>query len=251
MILSDTKNESKKLSELKKQIEYFNNSLANLKVKRLVWLSMNEKELLSNQLIQDGGDTFLIIKDTLMLACVIDIAGLSKDDDLRALSIVNIMKLIKSPAIKNELLHNLNQYKPSIEWGGGVVSQAYKDSIYEDEKAKIIAVFNNSYDDLITLNKDKKIQVKLNSFKEFRNKIAAHTDIYDNNGVMRRLNTESLNLVWDDFDEAIEYLEKMNGLLHMVILSQSVSWEFFNDHSIESTIKFWQPYHNPYPDPSG
>ena len=243
--MNDTNN-TNQLGDINQLLEHFNNGVLNLKAKHLVWLSMNDKKLLSNELIKNGSNTYNIIRDSLFIACMLDIANLGRDNDNRSLSLINIMNFFKNneKKIKEKLLEDIKNFKSAPSVQGSIPPESDIQRFDKNHRAEKINELNNNFAMFHSMYEDKSMQGKLSSFWIFRNKVAAHQDIYDKKGNLREFDISNLNLKYDDLTIAIEYLLDINKLLHQILKNKILYYDDLNKEVSDNANQFWQPFFN-------
>lgn len=209
--------ESEKLTKLRQLIFHFNNSLANLKSIFAIWESMNDKRLISKINKNASAYTYQQIRHSLLLSCTIDIANLAKDSDERSLSLVNIMELINDKEIKTALLNIRKSTKNEISFSVTTPPKAILEELDSERTSERVSFFNESLKKLNAKYEDTLLQEKFKQFLTIRNRIAAHKDLYNQNGELLLFSTKPVEINFEDIGKCINHLEEFNNLLHAVV----------------------------------
>jgi len=182
---------------------------------------------------------FTILRNTLFLSCVQDIAKLSLDSDNNAPSIKNIIKALESEVLRLELRKQFASWKmPSIgENDPAIIENLQKLELQKEEQRR--TEFDTNYSQLLGLWNQLAASSILDAFRIIRNKLSAHMDIHYVDGSYKLLDISTFGVNWNNLRESIAALQEIVELLGLLIRNSGFAWDDLDTQLVKTGASFW------------
>ena len=183
---------------------------------------------------------FEILRSTLFLTCVQDIAKLSVDSDDRAPSVKNFIDALANTSLRNELReHYAVWHLGEVGEKDPIVVAAIKQMELR-EQAKRRAHFDSRYQELLSMWGTYCSSTELDAFVKIRDKLSAHTDVHYFDGKYVLLDVRKLGLKWGDLKGAVTRLQALGDLINALVRSASFAWDMLDEQLAEAVTGFWE-----------
>jgi len=185
---------------------------------------------------------FMILRHSLFLSCVQDIAKLSLDDDKRTPSLRNLVaalddsSLVKtfreqfamchSPLIEEETDPEIIEALRRMDLREEAERRAQFDEILADTRIKLAELIGSPF---------------MNGFLTIRDKITAHTEVQFVADKYQFVDVGALGTKWSDVKKAIEMMQTLVANLSLLIRNAGFAWEMLDAQLSKASHAFWQP----------
>jgi len=185
---------------------------------------------------------FMILRHSLFLSCVQDIAKLSLDDDKRTPSLINLVaalddsSLVKafreqfamwhSPLVEEETDPEIIEALRRMDLREEAERRAQFDEILADTHIKLAELIGSPF---------------MTDFRTIRDKITAHTEVQFVVDKYQFVDIGALGTKWSDVKKAIEMMQTLVANLSLLIRNAGFAWEMLDEQLSEASHAFWQP----------
>jgi len=182
---------------------------------------------------------FEILRATLYLTCVQEIAKLSLDSDERAPSVHNFVGALGDESLRSELREHYAVWRinPTGERDPDVIRLREQMELRKQGERR--TQFDANYDELGRIWSSFSVSLKLQSFVKIRDKLSAHTDVHYRDGKYVLLEVKSLGLKWGDIKECVETLQHLVELINLLVRNSSFAWDMLDEQLEEAVVGFW------------
>lgn len=176
------------------------------------------------------------LRQSLFLACALDVTKLCLDTDVRTPSVANLLKALDEPDVVEFLRSRAAQYCLPRDPG----DKAYDASLDEIERREREARAKAFDDRLAAVRAGwTGLETSLKSFATMRDKYIAHLELRCSNGVYAPIDLAALGLKWSDLGEAIAAMEPLVAGLSAVIRSADFDMSAAVRHFEKVRDNFW------------
>lgn len=183
---------------------------------------------------------FQILKNTLFLSCVQDIAKLSLDGDKRTPSICNLVAALDDDDIRQELE---NRYAiwviPSAEQEEDPDIVAVLKRMEERERLERRAQFREHYAELQDGWKNLSESPSMEAFLTVRDKVSAHTEVRFVADKYQLLDIGKLGIKWGDIRRNMETMQRLVELLGLIVRNAGFAWDSLDAQLSKAATDFW------------
>lgn len=183
---------------------------------------------------------FEILKYSLFLSCSQDIAKLVMDADGRTPSLSNLVRFLADEDIRIALRNAFS------EWRVHVSEEEVDPAIFaalrrmeEQEVAERIKEFDAHYCEAMTLWAKLSTNPVIKGFRTIRDKVSAHTEVRFRVDQYQRIDIGSLGIKWGDLGIMIDDMQKLVGLMTLLIRNTSFLWDTLDSHLSQASQGFW------------
>jgi hypothetical protein len=187
---------------------------------------------------------FGILRYTLFLSCVQDIANLTLDSDPRTPSIRNIAYSLGNSSLRDQLRERY------AVWGSPLAESERDPEILaalekerQREKSKRRTQFDEHYARLLYLWGSLSGSPVLGTFKTLRDKAAAHNEVHLVSGEYRLVDIDTLGIRWKDLKdlkETITTMQQVVQLIGFLVRDADFPWSRFDDQLTKAAAGFWR-----------
>jgi hypothetical protein len=186
---------------------------------------------------------FGILRYTLFLSCVQDIANLTLDSDPRTPSIRNIACALQDSSLRDQLR------KQHAVWGSPLAENERDPEILaalekerQREKAKRRTQFDEHYARLVSLWGSLSGSPVLGTFKTLRDKAVARNEVHLVSGEYRLVDIGTLGIRWKDLKdlkETITTMQEVVRLIGFLVRDADFAWDRLDDQ-LKTAAGFWR-----------
>jgi hypothetical protein len=183
---------------------------------------------------------FNILKYSLFLSCVQDIANLSMDDDKRTPSLKKIIEALASETLRSELKTRFSEWIiPNIESETDPeIIEALK-HMGKIEKSILQDQFDELYDEASMLWTQLATDGIMVGFLTIRHKITAHTEIHRVEDKYQLVDIKEIGIKWSDMKTAINKMQRLVALVGLLVRNSSFDWDLLDVQLSKSSAAFW------------
>ena len=184
---------------------------------------------------------FQILRSSLFISCVQDIAKLSLDADSRTPSIGNLVSALDDLDLRAELADRYATWVlPPIEeeTDPDIVAalrrmEARKQLGRRERFREHVTKLNKCWEALSTTS-------AMSNFKTVRDKFSAHTEVRFVADKYQLVDIGALGIKWRDLRTTIESMQQLVELIGLIVRNAGFAWDFF-DHQLSNASKsFWE-----------
>ncbi len=183
---------------------------------------------------------FKLLRHTLFLGLIQDIANIALDRDDRSPSLQNISRLLENGETKSQLRKAYSSYVlpgKELETDQAILEELIR---IENERSSALGdEFDKYYDEFFKLWEELKLSSEIKSFKTIRDKVTAHTEINSNTIAYARLDIDSLNVKWKDPEALINKIHRLVKLCGYVARMAGFNWEDLDMRLKQDSQSFW------------
>ncbi|MDQ4146912.1 MAG: hypothetical protein M3120_04345 [Pseudomonadota bacterium] len=187
---------------------------------------------------------FTILRYTLFLSCIQDIANLTLDSDPRTPSIRNIACALQDSSLRDQLRErHAVWYSPLAENEHDPEMLAALEKEREREKSKPRTQFDEHYARLVSLWGSLSSSPVLRTFKMLRDKAAAHNEVHLVSGEYRLVDIDTLGIRWKDLKDLKETITTMQQVVRVIgflVRDADFAWDSFDDQLTKAAAGFWR-----------
>ena len=112
--------------------------------------------------------------------------------------------------------------------------------IEAEDQIKHRVEFDVFYSELLQLWSNLKVSKSAHSLAKIRNSSAAHYGVELVDGEYKLFDISSLNLKWDDILDTISAMQKIIGLINLIVRNAGYSWETLDEILSKTTNDYWE-----------
>lgn len=183
---------------------------------------------------------FRILKNTLFLSCIQDLAKLATDDDDRAPSFANLIRSLSDDMIRKELQERFATSRSPLveEETDPQVREAIRLMEIREEAAQRIE-FERLFGEAMLCWAKLSTSSKLKAFRKVRDKVTAHTEIRRVAEQYRPVDLGRLGIKWGDLPELIFEMQRLVEILGLLIRRTGFGWESLEKLLGKASQGFW------------
>lgn len=183
---------------------------------------------------------FQILKNTLFLSCVQDIAKLSLDGDKRTPSIRNLVGALDDPAMRRELEDRYAIWViPSADQQEDPDIVAALKRMEERERLERREQFRDHYAELQELWKNLAGSPSMHAFLTVRDKVSAHTEVRFVADKYQLVDIGKLGIKWGDVRRNMEIMQRLVELLGLIVRNAGFAWDSLDAQLSNASSGFW------------
>ena len=185
---------------------------------------------------------FMILRHSLFLSCVQDIAKLSLDDDKRTPSIRNLVVALDDPSLVGALREQFAMWHSPLieEESDPEIVEALKRMDLREETER-----RAQFDEILSVTRTKwnelSVCALMTTFLTIRDKITAHTEVQFVADKYQFVDIGALGAKWSDVRKAIDLMQTLVEKLGLLIRNAGFAWEMLDEQLSEASHAFWQP----------
>jgi hypothetical protein len=182
---------------------------------------------------------FVILKNTLFLACAVEIAKVALDVSDRAPSVKNLVCSLTDESLRAQLreeysgwrIGDLNSHPEELR------SLLAERERFEQAARRV--KFDEYYADLARRWSTLSQSSALKAYRDIRDKLGAHTDIHYDGANYRMFDIGSLGLKWREMKETIDELQAIVQLLSGLVRNAGFAFDMLDEQLREASEGFW------------
>ena len=185
---------------------------------------------------------FMILRLSLFLSCVQDIAKLSLDDDQRTPSLRNLVTALDDPNLVGVLREQFAMWHSPLieeETDPEIIEALRRMDIREEAERRA------QFDEILSVTRTKWAELSgsafMNSFLTIRDKVTAHTEVQFVVDKYQFVDLGALGAKWSDVKKAIEMMQTLIENLGLLIRNTGFAWEMLDEQLSKASHAFWQP----------
>lgn len=183
---------------------------------------------------------FLILRHSLFLSCVQDIAKLTLDNDKRTPSIRNLILALEDSRLRNVFRERFSIWDiqiPESETDQEIIKVLKKmDAKEEIERSlKFDEMYDRAKNEWGILSNS----AFINGFITIRNKISAHTEVELVTEKYQFIDISKLGIKWSDLSLAINLMQSLVELLGFLIRNTEFAWDSLDAQLSKASHNFW------------
>lgn len=183
---------------------------------------------------------FQILKNTLFLSCVQDIAKLSLDGDKRTPSIRNLVAGLDDDQIRQELEDRYAIWVvPSAEQEEDPDIVAALKRMEERERLERREQFREHYAELQDGWKSLSESPSMEAFLTVRDKVSAHTEVRFVADKYQLVDIGKLGIKWGDVRRNMETMQRLVELLGPIVRNAGFAWDSLDAQLSKASTGFW------------
>ncbi len=185
---------------------------------------------------------FMILRHSLFLSCVQDIAKLSLDNDNRTPSLRNLVTALDDPILVKALREQFAMWHlPLIEKETDPeIVEALRLIDLRDETER-----RAQFDEILASTRIKWTELSkspfMNGFLIIRDKITAHTEVQFVADKYQFVDIGALGAKLSDVKKAIDMMQALVKNLGLLIRNAGFAWEMLDEQLSKASHAFWQP----------
>lgn len=187
---------------------------------------------------------FLILRNSLYLSCVQDIAKLTLDSDQRSPSIINLVSALKLSNLRDELREEYSNWlvpEYDMETDPAIIKALQKMKVREQQDRR--DDFDRLYEEIeerwVLLSECR----SMGSFLTIRDKISVHKEVHLVADKYQFVDIETFGLVWDDLRYAICQMQRLVEILQLLIRNSGMAWDLEEERFTTLGKDFWLGTH--------
>ncbi len=178
--------------------------------------------------------------------CSLNLLAISVDDDRRAASIKNILRLLQQEDLKNEIKKAFSQFKNDYSFSESFSDEMKKEAIKNIQKKHELQLqkeFDDRYNALEKEFKDLESRKICERLRKVRDKIHAHKEMISpetiGTGRPRLKPIEEIGLKVDDLENFMDAVEKLLDNLYYIVCRSSISRSIIKEENKLMAAEFW------------
>lgn len=186
------------------------------------------------------GMGFSILKHSLFLSCIQDIAKLTLDDDRQTPSLHNHIRELADDGVRQTLREQFAAWQlPAAEGESDPEIIEALRRIELSEEAERGAQFDELYCEATGLWAALSTSPKMKSFQTIRDKVSAHTEVRCVADRYQFVDISKLGIKWSDIKETIEQMQRLVEIIGMLIRNAGFAWESLDEQLNRASECFW------------
>ena len=183
---------------------------------------------------------FIILRLSLFLSCVQDIAKLSLDEDKRTPSLYNLVAALTDEALREKLRERFSRWKiPSVEEESDPEIVAALRRIEEREEEELRAQFDELYSETMALWARLSTNAAMKGFLTIRDRVSAHTEVRYVADKYQFVDIATLGIKWGDLKANIETMQRLVELVGLLIRNAGFAWDMLDEQLSKASADFW------------
>jgi hypothetical protein len=183
---------------------------------------------------------FHILRHSLFLSCVQDIAKLSTDADKRTPSLHNLVHALTDQNLRTTLRERFAIWRiPSAENETDPEIAAALMRIEMREEAERLAQFDDLYCQVTHAWAALSASPTLKTFVTLRDKVSAHTEVQHVADKYQFVDISSLGIKWRDLRDTVKLMQRLVELLGLLIRNAGFAWERLDEQLSKAASEFW------------
>lgn len=193
-----------------------------------------------NRGARDQARGFQILRSSLFLSCVQDIAKLTLDADKRTPSIRNLVGALDESAVVAELEDRYAIWViPSVEEESDPEIAAALKRMDERERVERREQFREHLAELRDLWTKLSTAPAMTGFLTVRDKVSAHTEVRFVADKYQLVDIGTLGIKWRDLRESIESMQRLVELIGLTVRNAGFAWDSLDHQLSKASKSFW------------
>jgi hypothetical protein len=185
---------------------------------------------------------FLVLRQSLFLTCVQDMAKLSLDQDKRTPSLYNLLTPLTDEHLRGALRERFAIWRiplPEEETDPDIV--AALERIERREESGRRKQFDDLYSEATKLWGVLAASPELNAFRTIRDKISAHTEVRHVADKYQLVDIGALGIKWGALRQVLDQMQRLVELVGLLIRNAGFAWESLDHQLSKAAREFWLP----------
>lgn len=182
---------------------------------------------------------YIILRNTLLQSCVLDLVKLTIDASPRTPSALNLITTLEDGAVRRRLLEDYAVAPPPPLSAGDPLPRALLADIKADEERRLTEDFESVWSALSTRWPSLRDNQRLAGFKIWRDKLIAHSDLHHADGEYCLTDLTAEGLEWGDLDALIGELQEVVDSITILTRSAGFAWGTLREQLDAASDGFW------------